>query len=113
MSNLFCKGWIAEYLPQLQERQKWSGVKRNFMPGDIVSIVDDSAPRNSWLTGRIIHTTPDKKRLVRMAQIKTKTSCLDRPITKICLLQQGRRQTLFTRARAPLWICGAWVCLGH
>ena len=25
----------------------------------------------------------------------------------------GHRQTLFTGARAPLWICDAWVCLGH
>ncbi|KAK0146726.1 hypothetical protein N1851_013933 [Merluccius polli] len=89
ISNLFWKRWIAEYLPQLQERQKWSGVKRNFIPGDIVIIVDDSAPRNSWLTGRIIQTIPDRRGLVRLVRIKTKTSCLDRPITKVCLLQEA------------------------
>lgn len=49
MSNLFWKRWVREYLPQLQEGQKWQRTKKNFSPGDIVVIVDDSAPRNSWL----------------------------------------------------------------
>lgn len=47
MPDLFWKRWIKEYLPQLQEQQKWSHIRRNFTPGDIVIIVDDSAPRNS------------------------------------------------------------------
>ena len=93
MSNLFWKRRITEYLPQLQERQKWSGVNRNFVPGDIVVIVDDSAPRNSWLTGRIIQTIPDRRGLARLVRIKTKTSCLDRPITKVCLLQEAEESS--------------------
>ena len=93
MSNLFWKRWITEYLPQLQEHQKWSGVNRNFVPGDIVVIVDDSAPRNSWLTGRIIQTIPDRRGLARLVRIKTKTSCLDRPITKVCLLQEAEESS--------------------
>lgn len=66
MSDLFWERWIAEYLPQLQERQRWSCVKRNFIPGDIIIIVDDTAPRNSWLTGRVIQTTPDRGGLLRL-----------------------------------------------
>lgn len=89
ISDLFWKRWIKEYLPLLQERQKWSGIKRNFQTGDIVLIVDDSAPRNSWLTGRIVQTLPDRRGLVRQVRIRTKTSYLDRPITKICLLQEA------------------------
>ena len=89
ISNLFWKRWTMEYLPQLQERQKWNRVKRNFIPGDIVLIVDDTAPRNSWIMGRVIEAVQDKKGLVRQVKIKTKTSCLDRPVTKICLLQEA------------------------
>ena len=89
MSNLFWKRWIKEYLPLLQERQKRSSVKRNFISGDIVLIVGDSAPHNSWLTGRIVQTTPNRRGLVRQVRIKTKTSYLDRPITKVCLLQEA------------------------
>lgn len=43
MSDLFWKRWTREYLPLLQERQKWLGVKRNFIQGDIVLMVDDTA----------------------------------------------------------------------
>lgn len=88
MCNIFWKRWAREYLPLLQERQKWTRPSRNFAVGDIVLIVDDSAPRNTWLTGKVIQTIPDKTGMVRQVKIKTKTSTLDRPITKICLLQE-------------------------
>ena len=88
MSNLFWKRWVKEYLPQLQERQKWSNIKRNFTPGDLVIIVDDTAPRNSWLTGKIEEAILDRRGLVRQLRIKTKTGFLNRPITKVCLLQE-------------------------
>ncbi len=54
MADLFWSRWTKEYLPQLQERQKWQKLKRNLVPGDIVLIVDNSAPRNSWIMGRIL-----------------------------------------------------------
>ena len=89
MSDLFWKRWVKEYLPQLQERQRWSGVKRNLVPGDLVLIVDSTAPRNSWVMGRVLQTFPDRRGFVRQVRIKTKSSCLNRPITKVCLLQEA------------------------
>ncbi|XP_034530056.1 uncharacterized protein LOC117805434 [Notolabrus celidotus] len=89
IADLFWKRWVKEYLPQLQERQKWQSTRRNFIPGDLVVVVDESAPRNSWLTGRVVQAVPDKRGLVRQIRVKTKTSCLDRPITKVCLLQEA------------------------
>lgn len=89
MSDLFWKRWVKEYLPQLQERQRWIGVKRNLVVGDLVIIMDSTAPRNSWPTGRVIQTFPDRRGFVRQVRIKTKTSCLERPITKVCLLQEA------------------------
>lgn len=89
MADLFWKRWIREYLPELQRRQKWLRVSRNFVPGDIVLIADESAPRNSWIMGKIIQSVPDEHGLVRRVRVKTKTSELDRPITKICLLLEA------------------------
>ncbi|XP_071819881.1 uncharacterized protein [Apostichopus japonicus] len=43
LADLFWKRWLREYLPQLQQRQKWLKPKRNFEPGDIVLIVEDNA----------------------------------------------------------------------
>lgn len=36
MSDLFWKRWIKEYLPQLQEPQKWSRLRSNFKLGGLV-----------------------------------------------------------------------------
>lgn len=64
ISDLFWKRWAKEYLATLQERQKWTEVKRNLRKGAIVLIVDSTAPRNSWLIGRVIQTFPDKAGVV-------------------------------------------------
>ena len=89
MADLFWKRWLKEYLPLLQERQKWNKQKRSFAVGDLVIIMDPTAPRGSWLMGKIIDTHPDKRGLVRSVKLKTKTGQLDRPINKICLLQEA------------------------
>ncbi len=57
LSDLFWKRWIKEYLPLLQERQKWTKERRNLVLGDIVLIADSSAPRNSWMLGRVLETS--------------------------------------------------------
>lgn len=89
MADLFWTRWTKEYLPLLQERQKWSQTMRNLRPGDIVLIMDEAAPRNSWLMGRVIKTLPDSRGAVRRVSVQTKTSILDRPINKLCLLQEA------------------------
>ena len=89
MAELFWKRWLLEYLPLLQERQKWSRARRNFIPGDIVLITDNTAPRSSWLLGRIVEARPDTRGHVRVVKLKTKTSVLERPVSKICLLLEG------------------------
>lgn len=92
MADLFWKRWTQEYLPLIQERQRWSTVKRSFAPGDIVVVADSTAPRGSWLMGRILETKPDACGLVRTVRLKTKSNILERPITKICLLQEAETQ---------------------
>lgn len=44
LSDLFWKRWIKEYLPLLQERQKWNKTRRIIMVGDIVIIMDPTSP---------------------------------------------------------------------
>lgn len=59
------------------------------MSEDVVLIADTTAPRSAWLLGRVLQTNPDRKGLVCSAQVQTKTSVLDRPVTKLCLLQEA------------------------
>lgn len=74
-----------EYLPLLQERQKWNREIRNFLPGDVV-VVDSMSPRGSWILGKILETVHDKKGLVCSVCLQTKTSVLERPVRKISFL---------------------------
>lgn len=87
MADLFWRRWTHEYLPLLQERQKWLSLKRSFKVGDVVLVADSFLPRNSWMLGRIMRVLPDSKGIVRSAEVRTKTSIIQRPITKLCLLQ--------------------------
>ena len=85
MADIFRKRWTREYLPDLKKRQKWLQSKKNIQTGDIVLIVDDHAPHNScWAVGLVQETHEDGKGLVRSAKIKTKTTVLARPVTKLC-----------------------------
>lgn len=86
IASLFWKRWVKEYLPLMQTRQKWGRTRKSFAVGDLVLVMNDRAPRNSWPLGRITETIVDSKGHVRRVRLRTQTSELERPITKLCLL---------------------------
>lgn len=87
LADLFWTRWINEYLPILQQRQKWLKAKENLAIGDLVIVADDNSPRYRWPLGLITAVYPGKDNLVRTVQVKTRSRLLERPITKICLLE--------------------------
>jgi len=89
ISDIFWKRWIREYLPLLQERQKWIAPRRNYTIGDVVLIVDDTVPRNSWRMGKFVEVMKDKKGYVRMVKLKTRTSIITRPVAKLCTILEA------------------------
>ena len=72
----------------LQERQKWNQEKKNLKPGDIVVIMDTTAPRGSWPLGKVLEAFRDKRGLVRSVRLQTKSSVIERPVTRLCLLYE-------------------------
>lgn len=60
------------------------------MPGDIVVVADSTAPRGTWMLGRILETFPDRKGLVWSVHLKTKTSVINRLVTKSSLMGSCR-----------------------
>jgi hypothetical protein len=87
LANLFWHRWVKEYLPQLQEQQKWLFPKRNLQIDDVVIIVDEASPRNSWSLAKVVETFPDRRGFVRKARVRTRTgNVLERPTTKLCLM---------------------------
>ncbi|XP_054763530.2 uncharacterized protein LOC129270153 [Lytechinus pictus] len=89
LSDIFWRRWMREYLPQLQQRQKWVEPQRSLQVGDLVLVVDQTLPRNSWLLGRVTQVYADDEGLVRKAEVKTKLGVYLRPISKLCFILEG------------------------
>ena len=86
-ANVFWQRWLKEYLPELQKRSKWLEKERNLREGDLVLIVEENTPRGVWPLGLITEAHQSEDGLVRSVKIRTKSTCLVRPITKVVLLE--------------------------
>lgn len=89
MADLFWHRWTQEYLVLLQERQKWAKIRKNFKVGDVVVVVDPTAPRGSWPQCRVLETKVDAGGLGRTVKLQTKTSTIERPVTELCHLLES------------------------
>ena len=49
LADIFWRRWTKEYLPSLQERQKWNRPRRNFVIGDIVLVANVTNNNNNVL----------------------------------------------------------------
>ena len=87
LASAFWKRWVKEYLPLLQERQKWLTVKRNLQPKDLVLLLDERLCREQWPLGIVEEVYPDKNGRVRQVLVRTSKSKLKRDIRKLCLLE--------------------------
>lgn len=83
LTALFWKRWVKEYLPLMQQQQKWNKPCRNFSIRDLV--VYEAAPTNSWPLGCITQTLVDSKGFGHTVRLETQTSKLER----LCLLMEA------------------------
>lgn len=89
LADIFWKRWSAEYLSELQVRQKWNTKRRELKIGDIVLSLDEKLPRGSWPMGRVTEVLRSADGRVRKARLKTEHGEYLRPIAKMCLLLEG------------------------
>ena len=87
LADQFWRRWIKEYVPTLQRRTKWMDEKSNLKKGDLVLICDECTPRNVWPMGLVVEANVGRDGLTRSVRIKTKSTELVRPITKVVLLE--------------------------
>lgn len=90
LADLFWKRWKKEYLVGLQERQKWNTKHRNLAKGDVVLVVDDTAPRCHWSLGRVTDTKVSNDGLVRSATIRCGKNYIYRPLSKLIFLLENK-----------------------
>ena len=49
LADYFWRRWLREYVPPLQERQKWQRPRRNAQVGDLLLVVDQDLPSGSGI----------------------------------------------------------------
>ena len=92
LAQQFWLRWSKEYLQNLQPRVKWQTEKDNFKVDDIVLVYDENAPRGKWPLGRVVKVYPDRCHRVRQVLVKTVTSTLRRPISKLFKIIDNEKQ---------------------
>ena len=87
LADVFWRRYINEYLPELQKRNKWYNRERRLKVGDLVLIMNEHTPRRLWPLGLVIHCKEGRDGIVRYARVKTQSSELVRPISKLVFLE--------------------------
>lgn len=85
VADEFWKRWVEEYPRTLLTRQKWNERRKNIKVNDIVLVVDYMLPRGQWPMARVVRLYPDKLGVVRVADVKTASGVLKRPVSKLCV----------------------------
>lgn len=74
MAGMFWKRCTKEYLSYKKDKSGQEKEETSKVKGDIVLIIDNTAPRNVWIIGQIVETFPDSTGHVRQVQVQTSTS---------------------------------------
>jgi len=90
LADIFWHRWIKEYLPSLQERQKWNRPWRNFAVNNIGLVAGLSCPRSCWPIGQILDVHRNSwDGYVRRVTAQTKGSILQWPMNKIVFIESA------------------------
>ena len=92
MVQHFWTRWSREYLQTLQAKSKWRSSHPNLQVDDIVSLKEDRTFACHWPLAKILQVFPGKDGVVRVAQVKTLTGIVKRPVVKLALLHRDDNQ---------------------
>ncbi|CAK1552939.1 unnamed protein product [Leptosia nina] len=92
---MFWARWIREYLPLLQYRREPRGSGNNIKFNDVVLIMDNCMPRNTWVRGIVTATFPGPDGIIRVVDVKTSGGTLRRPVKKLVILPTERASLHF------------------
>jgi hypothetical protein len=84
--QIFWKGWFADYVNELQQRQRWQKSTPNLQPGDEILKDDKDDSPLEWPTAVITDVHPGSDGNIRVVTIKTYRGIFKRPIAKLCPL---------------------------
>ena len=82
----FWKRWQAEYVAELQQRQRWKVKGIELKQGDLVLIQEADQPPLLWVMGRVVRLHPGADGVPRVADVKTKKGEIRRALNRLCAL---------------------------
>ena len=83
-ADMIWKRWTREYLPQWNQRSKWSKeYVRNLKERELVWMVDDSVKRFEYKMGRVIKVFKGDYGVVGSARVKMAHGDFIRPVVKL------------------------------
>lgn len=82
----FWQRWSREYLHGLTSRPKWLGPEEAPNIGTLCLLRSETTPPSRWPLARIIKLHPGDDDIVRVVTIRTPTTEIIRPLTKLVLL---------------------------
>ncbi|XP_046145505.1 uncharacterized protein LOC114881879 [Osmia bicornis bicornis] len=82
----FWSQWSRHYLQRLQSISKWHHPSNDIKTGSLVLLTNEHLPPSKWPLARVTEVHPGKDALTRVATVKTATTTLVRPITKLVIL---------------------------
>ncbi|XP_064647469.1 uncharacterized protein LOC135500154 [Lineus longissimus] len=124
LANQFWTRWKAEYLSNLQSRQKWQKTKREIEVGDVVILHDQELPRGNWEMAIVEEAFKSSDGLIRKLKLRMPSELtrqgkrvsenprfLERPIHKVTVLIERQNQQL---GPAQPWLlsiigCPCWM----
>ena len=87
LRDQFWNKWVKEYLLELQQRKKWTRQHEEFSENELVLLVEANIPRSQWPLGIITKVITGRDGLTREVEVKTNSSRLRRPVTKLVKLE--------------------------
>ncbi|XP_076301671.1 uncharacterized protein LOC143219688 [Lasioglossum baleicum] len=82
----FWSRWSREYMQQFLTASKWQTKSPPVRIGDLVLVRDERTPPARWPLARVTELHPGKDNITRVVTVRTATTVLKRPITKLCRL---------------------------
>lgn len=79
-TNQFWKRFVLEYMPTLTKRTKWFNHTKPVKVGDVVLIIDEKNPRNTWPKGIVEHVIRGRGGKYRQAIVRAVLESKNDPV---------------------------------
>ncbi|XP_011858174.1 PREDICTED: uncharacterized protein LOC105555739 [Vollenhovia emeryi] len=86
MRDHFWARWSSEYLHSLTHRPKWLKASEDIRVGRLCLLRSETTPPNRWPLARVEKLFPGDDGHLRVVGLRTATSSLKRPVSKLVLL---------------------------